>query len=371
MNGNSFGDEFKITTWGESHGEAIGVVVDGCPAGIELSEEEIQKDLDRRKPGQSDVSTSRGEADKVEILSGVFDGETQGTPISMIIWNKDSDSSKYEDFITKPRPGHADFTYEAKHGTRDWRGGGRSSARETACRVAAAGIAKKILDDKGIQIKAHVNQIGDVRAEASFEEIIENSESNDVRCADPDKADEMQDLILDYKESGDSIGGSVECYATGVPKGLGEPIYDKFESVLAKAMMSINASTAFEIGVGKRVTEMTGYELNDEWVYEDDEIVTETNNAGGVLGGITNGMPVRCEVSFRAPSSIPKEQHTVDWETGEDDVPISVTGRHDPVIPPRAVPVVEAMMALVTVDFLIRAGEVHPDRLGGRKQVGD
>jgi chorismate synthase len=365
MKGNAFGRVFRIVTWGESHGPAIGVVIDGCPAGLPLERADIQRELDRRRPGQSDVTSPRRESDTARILSGVFEGRTMGTPISIVIPNEDVDSSKYEPLKDRPRPGHADWSYLAKHGYRDWRGGGRSSARETACRVAAGAVARKLLSRVGVEVAAHVNRIGPVVARAvTFEEIRRNVEQAPVRCADLETAEAMRRVILEAREAGDSIGGSVECLAVGVPAGLGEPVYDKLEAELARAMLSINASTAFEIGTGRGVVEMAGSDLNDALTIDAAGRPTlASNRAGGVQGGISTGMPIRFEVSFRPPSSIAKPQRTVDLTRGEE-VTIEVHGRHDPVIPPRAVPVVEAMAALVLVDAMLLAGRIHPDRVG-------
>lgn len=370
MNGNSFGRLFQVVTFGESHGEAMGVTVSGCPAGLELAEEDVQEDLDRRKPGQSMITTSRGEPDAVSIQSGVQDGYTTGTPIGMVIENKDARSGKYEPFITAPRPSHGDFTYSAKFGTRNWGGGGRSSARETVNWVAAGAIAKKILATQGIELKAHVNQIGDVEADAvSFEDLLEHSEENDVRCADPDAAAEMQALVEEYQQAGDSIGGSIYFEARGVPRGLGAPRFDSLEARLGQAMMSVPASTAFEFGLGRRAREYSGSERNDEWGFDENGDPTPVeNDHGGVQGGITTGEPVYGEVTLHAPTSIPKTQTTVDWETGEER-DVQVIGRHDPVLPPRGVPVVEAMLALTLVDFMLLGGRINPDRLDG--EVGE
>jgi len=370
MNGNSFGRLFQVTTFGESHGEAMGVTVSGCPAGLELSAEDIQGDLDRRKPGQSKISTSRGEPDAVSIKSGVQDGYTTGTPIGMVIQNKDARSGKYEPFITAPRPSHGDFTYSSKFGTRNWGGGGRSSARETVNWVAAGAIAKKLLAQEGVELKAHVNQIGDVEApEVSFEQMLEHSEDNDVRCADPEAAAEMQELIEGYQEKGDSIGGSIYFEARGVPRGLGAPRFDSVEARLGQAMMSVPATTAFEFGLGTGAREVSGYDRNDHWEFdEDDEPVPAENDHGGLQGGITSGEPIYGEVTLHAPTSIPKTQQTVDWET-EEVKEEKVIGRHDPVLPPRGVPVVEAMLALTLVDFMLLGGRINPDRVDG--QVGE
>ena len=370
MNGNRFGRLFQVTTYGESHGPGIGVTVSGCPAGLELTTADVQAELDRRRPGQSMITTSRDEPDAVSIQSGLQDGYTTGTPIGMVIQNKDARSGKYEPFITAPRPSHGDFTYSAKFGTRNWGGGGRSSARETANWVAAGAIAKKLLEREGIQIKAHVNQIGGIEApEVSFEEMLEHTEENEVRCAHPETAERMSEAIQEYQREGDSIGGSIYFEARGVPRGLGAPRFDAVEARLGQAMMAVPASTAFEFGLGRRAREYTGYERNDEWEFdaEGDPVPTE-NDHGGLQGGITTGEPIYGEVTLHAPTSIPKTQTTVDWETGEEKE-VQVIGRHDPVLPPRGVPVVEAMLALTIVDFMLLGGRITPDRIDG--QLGE
>ncbi len=369
MNGNEFGRLFRMTTYGESHGEAMGCTVSGVPAGVELSEEEIQKDLDRRKPGQSMITTSRGEPDKVTINSGIQDGYTTGTPIGMVIQNKDARSGKYEPFITAPRPSHGDYTYSAKFGTRNWGGGGRSSARETVNWVAAGGVAKQILEqsDYDVQIKAHVCQIGDVEAgPVTFEDMLEHSEENEVRCADPDAAKEMRDLADKHQKEGDSIGGAIYFECRGVPSGLGAPRFDSFPSRLGQAMYSIPAVNDFEYGIGREARTTKGSEYTENWEFSEDGHPTPVgNDHGGIQGGITTGQPIYGEVSWHAPVSIPKTQKTVDWETGEGKE-ITVTGRHDPVLPPRAVPVVEAMLACTVLDFMLLGGRINPDRIDDR-----
>jgi chorismate synthase len=366
MNGNSFGRLFQVTTYGESHGPAMGVTVSGCPAGLELSEEDIQRELDRRKPGQSMITTSRGEPDEVVINSGVQDGYTTGTPIGMVIQNKDARSGKYEPYVTAPRPSHGDFTYSAKFGTRNWGGGGRSSARETVNWVAAGAIAGKILSRHGIEVKAHVNQIGDIEAPpVSFEEMLEHTEENEVRCAHPPTAEKMRDRIDQYQKEGDSIGGSIYFEAQGVPRGLGAPRFDSFPARLGQAMFAIPATTGVEYGLGKEAREWTGLDRNEDWEFDDEgDPVPEGNRHGGLQGGITTGQPIYGEATWHAPTSIPKEQKTVDWETGEEKE-IQVVGRHDPVLPPRAVPVVEAMLSLTILDFMLLGGRINPDRLDG------
>jgi chorismate synthase len=366
MNGNEFGRLFRITTFGESHGEAMGVTISGCPAGLELEEDDIQRELDRRKPGQSRITTSRGEPDAVAIKSGTQDGFTTGTPIGMVIQNKDARSGKYEPFITAPRPSHGDFTYSAKFGTRNWGGGGRSSARETANWVAAGAIAKKILGSEGIEIRAHVNQIGDIEApEVSFKAMGEHVEENEVRCAHPPTAEEMRERIDRYQEEGDSIGGAIEFEIRGAPRGLGAPRFDSVPARLGQAMLSVPATTGFEFGLGREARRYRGSERNEDWEFNDDgDPVPAGNDHGGLQGGITTGQPIRGEVTLHAPTSIPQTQSTVDWETGEEKE-AQVIGRHDPVLPPRGVPVVEAMAALTMVDFMLLGGRINPDRLDG------
>jgi len=369
MNGNEFGRLFRFTTFGESHGEAMGCTVSGVPAGVELSEEDIQRDLDRRKPGQSMITTSRGEPDAVSIKSGVQDGYTSGMPIGMVIENKDARSGKYEPFITAPRPSHGDFTYSAKFGTRNWGGGGRSSARETVNWVAAGAVAKQVLEQSefDIQIKAHVNQLGDIEApEVSFEEMLEHSEENDVRCGHPETAEEMRDLADEYQQEGNSIGGSIYFECQGVPRGLGAPRFDQVPARLGQAMFAIPAVTAFEFGLGKEAREVSGLDRNEDWEFDEDGDPTPVgNDHGGLQGGITTGDPIYGEVTLHAPTSIPSKQQTVDWETGEKKE-IQVVGRHDPVLPPRGVPVVEAMLYCTILDFMLLGGRINPDRLDGQ-----
>jgi chorismate synthase len=353
MSDNSFGRIFKVTTWGESHGEAIGVVVDGCPSGLELSEAEIQHELDRRKPGVSEVTTERKEVDKVTILSGVFEGRTLGSPISMLVWNKDVDSSPYEPLKDIPRPGQADFSYQMKYGIRDYRGGGRASGRETVARVAAGAIAKKVLKTFGIQILGHVVEIGGIRArDVHVEEIVGNVERNAVRCADLEAARRMEALIKKVKEEGDSVGGIVEVIVLGVPPGLGEPVFNKLDAELAKALMSIGAVKGVEIGAGFGAASMKGSEMNDEFIIKDGRTRTRTNNAGGILGGISTGEPVIARIAVKPTPSIAKPQRSVDIIKMEE-VEIEIKGRHDPCICPRIVPVAEAMVALTLVDCLM------------------
>jgi len=350
MSGNTFGNIFKVTTWGESHGAAMGVVVDGCPAELELSEADVQHELDRRKPGVSELTTERKEADEVKILSGVFGGKTLGTSLSMLVWNKDVDSSPYERIKNVARPGQADFTYQMKYGIRDYRGGGRASGRETAARVAAGAIAKKILAMHEIQILGHVVEIGGIVAkEVGIEELRKNVDKNAVRCADSEAAGKMEALIKQVKAAGDSVGGIVEVIAFGVPTGLGEPVFDKLDAELAKAVMSIGAVKGVEIGAGFAAARMKGSEMNDEFIIKEGRISTKTNNAGGILGGISTGAPVVCRIAVKPTASISKPQRSVDMAKIEE-VELKIEGRHDPCICPRIVPVAEAMVALVLVD---------------------
>ncbi len=352
--GDSLGKLFKITNWGESHSKAIGVVVEGCQPLLELSGKDIQLELNRRMPGQSSITTQRKESDKVEILSGVFNGKTTGCPISMIIFNKDFEKKDYNDMKTKFRPSHSDFTFEKKYGIRDPFGGGRSSARLTAGNVAAGAIAKKILKEElGVEIIGFVKKIKDVETNVETEKITkEQVKSNIVRCPDEKTAKQMIELIKKTKEKGDSLGGIIECVVKNVPVGLGEPIFDKLDADLAKAMLSINATKGFEIGSGFKATEMFGSQHNDPFIIKENKILTKTNNSGGVQGGISNGMPIIFRVAFKPTSTIAMKQQTVDNENKK--VELEVKGRHDPCVLTRAVPIVEAMAALVLVDHYSR-----------------
>lgn len=356
MSGNTFGAIFRIATWGESHGSAVGVVVDGCPAGLDLASEDIQKELDRRRPGQSRASTQRKEEDRVEILSGIFEGRTTGTPISMIVWNRDADSGAYDALRDRPRPGHADYTYQMKYGVRDHRGGGRSSARETVGRVAAGAIAKKLLAQEGIAIAGCVIELGGIKASVpsvDLSELQSLAESNPVRCPDLDAAAKMLQLLDEVRQQGDSLGGMVLVMAKGVPPGLGEPVFDKLDADLAKALMSLGAVKAVEIGAGIESARMRGSEMNDPLMLSKGKIDFETNNAGGILGGISTGAPIICRIAVKPTPSISRRQRTVDLSTCEE-TGIEIKGRHDPSIPPRIVPVAEAMVALVLADHLLR-----------------
>jgi chorismate synthase len=355
MAGNSFGQLFRITTFGESHGGGVGVVVDGCPPGISISEDEIQKDLDRRKPGQSSITTPRKEQDKIHILSGVSDGMTTGTPILMIAYNDDVRSEDYLELKDLYRPGHADFTFTRKYGLRDWKGSGRASARETLARVAAGAIAKKYLKDKlGVEFLSYVEQVGDIRTDVDFNAVtMDQIESNIVRCPDPVAAEEMIGLIEEVRDDQDSVGGVVRGVIKGLPVGLGEPVFDKLPADLAKAMMSINAAKGFEIGSGFDGVAMRGSQHNDEFYIDGkDTIRTRTNYAGGTLGGISNGETVYFRVAIKPVSTIAKEQTTV--TTGKKTTKLEAKGRHDPCVLPRAIPIVDAMGALVVIDHYLR-----------------
>ena len=353
--GNTFGHLFRITTFGESHGGGVGVIIDGCPPRLEISEAEIQVDLDRRRPGQSKITTPRKESDTCEILSGVFEGKTLGTPIAILVRNQDARSQDYDEMAVKYRPSHADATYDAKYGIRNWKGGGRSSARETIGRVAAGAIAKKILYQvAGIEIIGYVKRIQNLEGMVDPNTVtLEQVESNIVRCPDADCAEKMIDLIDQIRRNKDSIGGVVECVARNVPMGLGEPIFDKLEAELAKAVMSLPASKGFEIGSGFGGTLLTGSEHNDEfYLDETGQLRTRTNRSGGVQGGISNGENIIIRAAFKPTATIGKEQNTVS-NAGEETT-LAAKGRHDPCVLPRAVPMVEAMVAIVLCDHLLR-----------------
>jgi chorismate synthase len=346
---STFGRIFKLTTWGESHGPALGVVIEGCPAGIPLLVEDIQHELDRRRVGQSKVTSPRNERDRAEILSGVFEGVTTGTPISLITYNKDADSSKYDNLRTVFRPGHADYTYWAKYGHRDHRGGGRSSARETWGRVAAGAIARKILTTVGIDVFGFTREIGGIAMETFDRDEIER---NLVRCPDPAAAEKMVAAITTAKEEKDSLGGIVEVRATGVPPGLGEPTFDKLDALIGQAMLSIPATKGVEIGGGFSVVRSRGSQNNDAFVIgEDGRVHTRTNSAGGSLGGLSSGEEIVVRVAIKPTSSVEREQETVTTDLKPEK--ITVYGRHDPSVVPRAVPVCEAMLANVLADLVL------------------
>lgn len=356
MASNSFGNIFKITTWGESHGKAIGVVIDGCPAGLEINENEINAALALRAPGRNPYTSPRTETDRAEILSGVFEGKTTGAPICIMIPNKDADSSKYEPIKDLLRPGHANYTYLEKYGIFDYRGGGRSSARETAARVAAGAIAKKFLEYQGIQLAAYIKQIGTVEATIETEnlELIRSlTYQSPIFCPDPQAASAMAALIEKVKADGDSVGGMIEFIALSVPVGLGDPVYEKLEANLAYAMMSLPATKGFEIGSGFQCVAMRGSDHNDIFTKEAGQVKTETNYSGGTLGGISTGMPIIGRVAFKPTSSIMKPQDTLTTSGEPASFKYPVGSRHDPCVAIRAVPIVEAMVALVLVDAIL------------------
>ncbi|MFC2065961.1 chorismate synthase [Chloroflexota bacterium] len=355
--GNSLGRLFTITSFGESHGRCVGVIIDGCPAGLPVNEGDIQREVDKRHPGGNVAATRRVEEDKVEILSGVFNGFTTGAPICMSIWNKDVDSSEYEKSRFLPRPGHADYTAFVKYGGfNDFRGGGRFSGRITATFVMAGAIARKLLGLNGMEVLAHTVEIGGIKARLKeFDDIKENVEKNPLRCADMEAAGEMSRLIEKVKEEGDSLGGIIEGIALNVPVGLGEPVFNTLDGDLAKALLAIPAVKGVEFGSGFSAAGKSGSENNDPFIVKDGEIVTVTNNAGGILGGISNGMPILVRVAVKPTASIAKNQSTVDIKD-MGKVSLAVRGRHDVCIVPRAVAVVEAMMAVTLCDFAMRAG---------------
>ncbi|MBE8722430.1 chorismate synthase [Sphingobacterium pedocola] len=356
MAGNSFGDIFKITTFGESHGAAIGVILDGCPPNIEIDEEFIQSELDKRKPGQSKITTQRKESDTAQFLSGVFEGKSTGTPIAIVIPNEDQRSKDYSHIMDKFRPSHADYTYQMKYGIRDYRGGGRSSARETAARVAAGAIAKLFLKQYGIKIFAHVSGVGTIEApnldSKDLKTLLELRESNIVRCADPATANEMIDFIDGVRKDGDTVGGRISTIIRHVPVGLGEPVFDKLHADLAKAMMGINAVHGFEYGSGFKGSQLKGSEHNDIFARENDKIITQSNYSGGIQGGISNGMDITFKVAFKPVATIMRDQPTLNHS--QEEATISGKGRHDPCVVPRAVIIVEAMAALVIADHLLK-----------------
>lgn len=358
--GNTFGQVFRVTTWGESHGGGVGVVVDGCPPLLELSEADIQPDLDRRRPGQSGITTQRKESDTVRILSGVFNGVTIGTPIAMMVVNEDARPDAYEEMRKKYRPSHADYTYDAKYGVRNWQGGGRSSARETIGRVAAGAIARKFLQERyGVECVGWVSKVGRIVADVDVDAVTrEQVETTPVRCPDGIAAEKMIAEIERVRKEGNSLGGVVTCAIRGCPAGWGDPVFDKLEADLAKAMMSLPASKGFEIGSGFGGTDLTGLEHNDEfYVAEDGRIRTRTNRSGGVQGGISNGETIWFRVAFKPTSTVMREQNTVTNEPS--DTTLTGRGRHDPCVLPRAVPMVEAMALLVIADAALRQKTVR------------
>src|SRR5437660_2393327 len=364
--GNTFGQLFRVTTFGESHGGGIGVVIDGCPPKIDISEAEIQRELDRRRPGQSKLTTQRKEEDRCEILSGVFEGKTLGTPIALAVRNKDARPEDYSEIAGKFRPSHADYTYEAKYGIRNWQGGGRASARETIGRVAAGAVAKKVLSTlyADFEIVAYVRQIHDIVAKIDRSTVkMKDVEKNIVRCPDAATAKRMISLIEQVRDEGDSIGGVIECVARGIAPGLGEPVFDKLEADLAKAMLSIPATKGFEIGSGFAATRMRGSKHNDAFEMRGGKIRTITNNSGGVQGGISNGEEIYFRVGFKPTATIAREQKTV--TASHKETRLGARGRHDPCVLPRAVPIVEAMAAIVLCDHALRQRAIiDPEAFG-------
>jgi len=360
MSDNSFGKTFKITVFGESHGPLVGVVLDGCPAGLAVEVEMMQQELDKRRPGLTEVSSSRREADRVEIASGVFNGRTTGAPICMMIQNKDIDSSPYEAIKNKPRPGHADFPAYAKFGGYgDYRGGGRFSGRITAPIVAAGAIAGRLLSLWDVEVMAHAVEIGGIRLEKppTVDEIRRERYSNSIRCVNPSLATRMRDAIHQAKRGGDSLGGVVECIALNVPVGVGSPIFDNLDGDIAKILFSIPSVKGVEFGAGFRASRLKGSENNDQYCIEDGIIKTSTNNSGGILGGLSNGMPILVRAAFKPTPSIRLPQKTVDLEKMKE-VTLTLSGRHDPCIVPRAVPVVEAAVSICLADHMIDSGVI-------------
>lgn len=355
MAGSTHGTLFRVTTFGESHGIGLGVTIDGCPAGLELSVEAIEREMARRRPGQSRIVTQRKEADGVELLSGTFEGKTTGTPIGMVIYNQDQRSKDYSHIHDKYRPSHADYTFTAKYGHRDYRGGGRSSARETAARVAAGAVARQLLAHYGIEIRSYVDQVGDIRTGKDHGELdLSLIDSNDVRCPDPAAAARMETEILAVRKEGDTIGGVVKCVISGVPPGWGEPVFDKLHADLGKAILSINACKGFEYGSGFAGVTLRGSAHNDAfYTDESGQVRTRTNRSGGIQGGISNGEDIYFRAAFKPVATIISDQESVN-ESGQS-VTVTGKGRHDPCVLPRAVPIVDAMAALVLADHCLRA----------------
>ncbi|MCB0609014.1 MAG: chorismate synthase [Lewinella sp.] len=353
MAGSIFGSAFRVTTFGESHGTAIGVIIDGCPAGLAIDEAFIQSELDRRRPGQSAIVTQRKESDEAKVLSGIFEGRSTGMPIAMVIYNEDARSKDYSHIAGVFRPSHADFTFQSKYGIRDYRGGGRSSARETAARVAAGAVAKLLLRKEGIDIQAYVSQVGALTLDKPLSELdLSLTESNPVRCPDPTAAAAMEELIREVRKAGDTIGGVVSCVIRGVPAGLGEPVFDKLHADLGKAVLSINACKGFEYGSGFAGVTMRGSAHNDPFYNDGGRIKTSTNHSGGIQGGISNGMDICFRAAFKPVATIVPEQNSVN-QAGEPATVVG-KGRHDPCVLPRAVPIVEAMAAVTLADHWLR-----------------
>lgn len=358
---NTLGNIFRLTTFGESHGEAVGGVIDGYPAGIEIDEAFVQQELDRRRPGQSPITTGRQEADRVRFLSGIFEGKSTGAPIGFIILNEDTRSQDYEEMRTTFRPSHADYAYTAKYGIRDHRGGGRSSARITLSRCVAGALAKLALQSLGIQIRAYTSQVGDILLDPDYRCYdLAKTEENAVRCPDPKKAQQMEELILKVKSEGDTVGGTVTCVVKGCPIGLGEPEFDKLHARLGAAMLSINAAKGFEYGEGFRSATLRGSQMNDSFTQQGGHIATATNHSGGIQGGIANGEDIYFRTAFKPVATLLQEQHTIDIDGNETT--LKARGRHDPCVVPRAVPIVEAMTAIVILDAYLMSRTTRIDR---------
>lgn len=360
---NSIGEKFQVTSFGASHGPAVGAIIDGCPANLELTQEDIQKELNKRKPGTSSVTTPRKEDDEVQILSGIFNGKTDGTPITGVVFNKNQKSKDYSMFKDTPRPSHGDYGWMMKYGNYDYNGGGRGSGRVTIGHVIGGAIAKKLLKTQNIEIISHVTQIGDIKAEPQdLNTIKENIEKNPVRCADLEASSEMEELILAKKQEGDSVGGIVETIAVNVPAGLGEPIFERLDGDLARILMNIGAVKGVEIGLGFDVATHTGSEINDAYEITDGKVTTKTNNSGGIVGGMSNGMPIVSRIAVKPTPSISKCQESVNLKEMENKK-IEIKGRHDPCICPRVTVVAESSTAIVLADHMIRSGFIHPSNL--------
>jgi len=360
---NSIGEKFQVTSFGASHGPAVGAIIDGCPANLELTKEDIQKELNKRKPGTSSVTTPRKEDDEVQILSGIFNGKTDGTPITGVVFNKNQKSKDYSMFKDTPRPSHGDYGWMMKYGNYDYNGGGRGSGRVTIGHVIGGAIAKKLLKTQGIEIVSHVTQIGDIKAEPQdLNTIKENIEKNPVRCADLEAASEMEELILAKKQEGDSIGGIVETIAVNVPAGLGEPVFERLDGDLARILMNIGAGKGVEIGLGFDVATHTGSEINDAYEIIDGKVNTKTNNSGGIIGGMSNGMPIVSRIAVKPTPSISKCQDTINLKEMENKK-TEIKGRHDPCICPRVTVVAESSTAIILADHMIRSGFIHPSNL--------
>jgi chorismate synthase len=358
MSSNSIGSVFVITCFGESHGRCVGVVIDGCPSGLRLTKEDVQKEVDNRKPISDQISTSRREEDKVEVLSGVFNDYTTGAPICLLVWNKDVDSSSYTEFKNRPRPGHADYPAQIKyHGFTDYRGGGRFSGRMTVALVMAGAVAIKLLEKMEIEVLAHTIEVGGIkiRNKPSMEMIRNQVYSNPMRCADPEVAEIMEQVVFQVRKDGDSVGGIVECIALNVPVGIGAPLFNSLDIDLTRAIFSIPAVKGVEFGAGFSVSKIKGSKNNDQYMIRNGKVITLTNNAGGILGGLSNGMPIILRTALKPTPSILKMQKTIDLNT-MTQVPLQIKGRHDACIVPRAVPVVRSMVAIVLADHILRAG---------------